>query len=135
MCVSYFLAFLPRFCLGDNLYADSKDIGKPQAPDLTHAQANIQAAGTRAGAYFSSWGSWASEKRKGWGSPKTPVSSPPPVANVDGRAEVWRKEKERVVGIGEQGSGVVGAEGEQKRRSLFFDAEGEGKDEAKVVGK
>ena len=33
---------------------------RARAPDLTQAQA-------KAGAYFSSWGSWASEKRKGWG--------------------------------------------------------------------
>jgi hypothetical protein len=30
----------------------------------------MQAAGQRAGAYFSSWGAWAAEKRKtGWGAP------------------------------------------------------------------
>lgn len=35
---------------------------------LQHAQASVQAAGQRAGAYLSSWQSWASEKRKqGWG--------------------------------------------------------------------
>jgi hypothetical protein len=40
----------------------------PKAPDLTQAQAAMQAAGQKAGAYFSSWGTWASEKRKtGWG--------------------------------------------------------------------
>lgn len=40
----------------------------PKAPDLTQAQAAVSAAGQRAGAYISSWGSWASEKRKtGWG--------------------------------------------------------------------
>ena len=33
---------------------------RARAPDLTQAQA-------KAGAYFSSWGTWASEKRKGWG--------------------------------------------------------------------
>jgi hypothetical protein len=39
-----------------------------KAPDLTQAQAAVSAAGQRAGAYLSSWGSWASEKRKtGWG--------------------------------------------------------------------
>lgn len=36
-------------------------------PDLTQAQASVQAASARAGAYLSSWGSWAAEKRKkGW---------------------------------------------------------------------
>jgi len=36
-------------------------------PDLSQTQASVQAASARAGAYFSSWGSWAAEKRKqGW---------------------------------------------------------------------
>ncbi|KAJ9623496.1 hypothetical protein H2203_005758 [Taxawa tesnikishii (nom. ined.)] len=35
-------------------------------PDLSHAQASVQAASSRAGAYLSSWGTWAAEKRKGW---------------------------------------------------------------------
>ena len=34
--------------------------------DLTAAQASVQAAGQKAGAYISSWGAWASERRKGW---------------------------------------------------------------------
>ena len=38
-----------------------------RAPDLSAAQASVAAAGQRAGAYMSSWGSWAAEKRKGWG--------------------------------------------------------------------
>lgn len=44
----------------------------PRAPDLSSAQASVAAAGHRAGAYISSWGTWASERRKGWG--KTPSS-------------------------------------------------------------
>lgn len=49
----------------------------PKAPDLTHAQASVQAASQRAGAYLSSWGSWASEKRKtGWGRSSSGGSSP-----------------------------------------------------------
>ncbi|KAL8737299.1 MAG: hypothetical protein Q9181_001823 [Wetmoreana brouardii] len=38
-----------------------------RAPDFTTAQASVVAAGQRAGAYMSSWGAWAAEKRKGWG--------------------------------------------------------------------
>lgn len=39
-------------------------------PDMQQAQATVAAAGSRAGAYLSSWGSWANEKRKaGWRSP------------------------------------------------------------------
>jgi hypothetical protein len=52
----------------------------PKAPDLSQAQASVAAAGQKAGAYFSSWGTWASEKRKtGWRSTSatvTPVASP-----------------------------------------------------------
>lgn len=39
---------------------------KPPAVDLSQAQANVAAAGQRASAYFSSWGSWASDRRKEW---------------------------------------------------------------------
>ncbi|EON63726.1 hypothetical protein W97_02954 [Coniosporium apollinis CBS 100218] len=54
----------------------------PKAPDLSHAQASVQAASSRAGAYLSSWGMWASEKRKtGWG--KAPNSSAPSTATED----------------------------------------------------
>ena len=35
--------------------------------ELQQAQANVAAASHRAGAYLSSWGAWAAEKRKaGW---------------------------------------------------------------------
>ena len=41
--------------------------GRFAKPDLQQAQASVAAAGQRAGAYLSSWGTWASEKRKtGW---------------------------------------------------------------------
>ncbi|KAJ9636724.1 hypothetical protein H2201_002975 [Coniosporium apollinis] len=54
----------------------------PKAPDLSHAQASVQAASSRAGAYLSSWGTWASEKRKtGWG--KAPNTSAPSAATED----------------------------------------------------
>jgi hypothetical protein len=52
----------------------------PKAPDLSQAQASVAAAGQKAGAYFSSWGTWASERRKtGWRTTSatvTPVASP-----------------------------------------------------------
>ncbi len=44
-----------------------------RAPDLSAAQASVQAAGQKAGAYLSSWGSWASDRRKGWA--KSPNAS------------------------------------------------------------
>ena len=37
-----------------------------RAPDLTAAQASVQAAGQKAGAYFQSWGAWAVERKKDW---------------------------------------------------------------------
>lgn len=97
--------------------------GKAQAPDLSHAQANLQAASTRAGAYFSSWGSWASEKRKGWAAGKTPVSSPPPSAGPTPddlkRTEEFKREKDQTIG----GVASPPPPPDVKRESLFFDAE------------
>ncbi|OAL69755.1 hypothetical protein A7D00_5794 [Trichophyton violaceum] len=54
---------------------------KAPAVDLTQAQATVSAAGQRASAYLSSWGSWANERRKEWQTKNTstgasPVSSP-----------------------------------------------------------
>lgn len=94
--------------------------GKAQAPDLTHAQANIQAAGTRAGAYFSSWGTWASEKRKGWGNQKTPLSSPGPISGDFKRADDFKREKDRIAGPGADHAPV---DLDAKRESVIFDAE------------
>jgi hypothetical protein len=89
--------------------------GKSQAPDLS-------AASKSAGAYFSSWGTWASEKRKGWGN-KTPVSSPSAVDMK--RADTFQREKEGVVGIDGRVEGVGNGNGKEegKRESVFFDAE------------
>lgn len=49
-----------------NSWAATLASRKPPAVDLTQAQASVTAAGQRASAYFSSWGSWASERRKEW---------------------------------------------------------------------
>lgn len=46
-----------------------------RAPDLSHAQAAVGAAGQKAGAYISSWGAWAAERRKGWGRTTGPSSN------------------------------------------------------------
>ena len=46
-----------------------------RAPDLTAAQASVQAAGQKAGAYISSWGAWASDRRKGWAAKGSPNAS------------------------------------------------------------
>jgi hypothetical protein len=85
----------------------------PKAPDLSQAQASVQAAGQRAGAYLSSWGSWASEKRKtGWGrssssssqatsptmeskpKPDFPSPSASSVPTFTTSKQVWPEEKE-----------------------------------------
>ncbi|OJJ49910.1 hypothetical protein ASPZODRAFT_128477 [Penicilliopsis zonata CBS 506.65] len=39
---------------------------KAPSVDMTQAQASVNAVGQKAGAYFSSWSSWASDKRKEW---------------------------------------------------------------------
>ncbi|KAL2865330.1 putative Avl9 protein [Aspergillus lucknowensis] len=48
--------------------------------DMTQAQVSVSAVGQKAGAYFSSWGSWATEKRKEWQEKKS--TSPPPTASA-----------------------------------------------------
>ena len=80
----------------------------PKAPDLSQAQATVQAAGIKAGAYLSSWGAWAAEKRKtSWGrnisgepSKAEKGSAPTSPASEKRRASSWvevdrPKEKER----------------------------------------
>ncbi|KAJ5682461.1 hypothetical protein N7462_005626 [Penicillium macrosclerotiorum] len=56
--------------------------GARQRPsiDVGQAQASVSAAGQKAGAYFSSWGSWASEKRREWQEKRS--SSPNPSAGM-----------------------------------------------------
>jgi hypothetical protein len=53
-------------------------------PDIQQAQASVTAASQRAGAYLSSWGAWASEKRKtGWrSSSPQPTEQRPKVTSV-----------------------------------------------------
>lgn len=51
-----------------------------RAPDLATAQASVAAAGQRAGAYMSSWGTWAAEKRKGWGGSRGAAVAPEKIA-------------------------------------------------------
>lgn len=41
-----------------------------RAPDLTAAQASLQEVGKKAGAYMSTWGAWATERRKAWATPR-----------------------------------------------------------------
>ncbi|KAI1528154.1 Avl9 multi-domain protein [Pyrenophora tritici-repentis] len=105
----------------DSFNKNTKTGKTPQAPDLSTAKAS-------AGAYFSSWGTWASEKRRTWGAAKTPVASPTPL-DVK-RAEDFKAEKEKTVG----GVGTPGVpetpvavdtpyQDDARRSSVFFDAE------------
>ncbi|KAJ5987296.1 Late secretory pathway protein AVL9 [Penicillium sp. IBT 35674x] len=48
--------------------------------DVSQAQATVSVASQKASAYFSSWGSWASEKRKEWQEKRS--SSPSPTPNT-----------------------------------------------------
>ncbi|KAL2824904.1 transport protein Avl9-domain-containing protein [Aspergillus cavernicola] len=52
---------------GSSSWLPNRKVPAPApAVDITQAQASVSAAGQKAGAYFNSWGSWASEKRKEW---------------------------------------------------------------------
>ncbi|MCJ1228589.1 late secretory pathway protein avl9 [Toensbergia leucococca] len=87
----------------------------PRPPDLSLAQASVTAAGHKAGAYISSWGTWASERRKGWGRNEND-----PVAVVTGKvgdgAGMWKvREGEEGVGRSRDWGKVV--EGERERKS------------------
>lgn len=51
----------------DSVDEKGASAGRLQKADMQQAQASVAAASHRAGAYLSSWGAWASEKRKtGW---------------------------------------------------------------------
>jgi hypothetical protein len=118
-------------------------IGKPQAPDLSHAQANIQAASSKAGAYLSSWGAWASEKKKGWGGPKSPSPLGPSSTSSLGepspgdfkRAEEFKREKDGLAFSAPLDSARTAPPeveaGKVHRESVFFDAEREERDKEK----
>ncbi|KAJ5975754.1 hypothetical protein N7481_009461 [Penicillium waksmanii] len=50
---------------------------RPRASiDVAQAQATVGQAGQKAGAYFSSWGSWANEKRREWQEKRSASPSP-----------------------------------------------------------
>ncbi|KAL4895913.1 transport protein Avl9-domain-containing protein [Aspergillus ambiguus] len=54
---------------------------KPPSVDIAQAQASVNAVGQRAGSYISSWGAWASEKRREWQEKKASPSPTPPVTS------------------------------------------------------
>ena len=61
--------------------------------DTAAAQASVAAAGQKAGAYLSSWGTWAADKRKGWG--RMSSSSDLRGASTIAGGQVQGREKER----------------------------------------
>ncbi|KAI4842336.1 hypothetical protein E4T45_09116 [Aureobasidium sp. EXF-8846] len=63
-------------------------------PKVAQAQASVQAASSRAGAYLSSWGSWASEKRKNWEKPKTNSANSPTTPTMP-PTQIWSAEESR----------------------------------------
>ncbi|KAH0283040.1 hypothetical protein KCU62_g9318, partial [Aureobasidium sp. EXF-3399] len=61
---------------------------------VAQAQASVQAASSRAGAYLSSWGTWASEKRKNWQKPENnPIAAP--TTSTLPPTQIWAAEDTR----------------------------------------
>ncbi|KAG9828426.1 hypothetical protein KCU68_g14141, partial [Aureobasidium melanogenum] len=65
------------------------------APRVAQAQASVQAASSRAGAYLSSWGAWASEKRKNWQKPEANNAPAAPTPLTLASTEMWAAEDSR----------------------------------------
>lgn len=61
---------------------------------VAQAQASVQAASSRAGAYLSSWGTWASEKRKHWQKPENNTVAAP-TTSVLPPTQIWAAEDSR----------------------------------------
>lgn len=88
-----------------------------KAPDLSHAQASVQAASSRAGAYLSSWGSWAAEKRKqGWGAGSGKASSSNSSSPL---ASPAFKPDEKKASLDERSGGSVAATETGKKEVVF----------------
>jgi hypothetical protein len=60
---------------------------------VAQAQASVQAASSRAGQYLSSWGAWATEKRKNWQKPESNVTSP--TTSTLPPTQIWAAEDSR----------------------------------------
>jgi hypothetical protein len=116
----------------------------PKASDLSQAQATVQAAGMKAGAYLSSWGAWASEKRKtGWGrnisgesSKADKGSAPGSPASERRRTSSWvevdrPKEREN---IGDEVGIEMSPVSEKKEGGILWDSQDWSK-EGKELGK
>lgn len=62
-----------------------------RTPDLSNAQASVSAASQRAGAYISSWGTWASERRRGWSARTQGANAAEEAVAADGKGPVGQE--------------------------------------------
>lgn len=93
--------------------------------DVSQAGASVSAAGQKAGAYFSSWGSWASDKRKEWQEKRpspslgiTTSPSNPSLPAVTESTESDRGRRDSLSRHSEDGGGGSGGGGGGLTRSL-----------------
>lgn len=119
-----------------SFWSSTYDFTVAKAPD-PNAQTNLQAASTRAGAYLSSWGAWATEKKKGWAAARspssTPLPSPGPTDPTPGdikRAEEFKIQRaalsnEPVSSARTAPPDVEAGAAAAQRESVFFDSEKE----------
>ena len=76
---------------------------------------DISAAGQKAGAYLSSWGTWASERRKGWG--RSAPGSPGSGSSGSGNSSVGSRKPSDGSGIGSRPLGRANVVGREPLRS------------------
>ncbi|PYI32362.1 avl9 protein [Aspergillus indologenus CBS 114.80] len=73
---------------------------KAPSVDMAQAQASVSAVSQKAGAYFSSWGTWASEKRKEWQekkpTPTSPITTSPSVPTLTCSTEAGETDRGRL---------------------------------------
>jgi hypothetical protein len=70
------------------------------SPDISKVQTTAQSVGSKAGAYMSSWGSWASEKRKtGWGRSSSSTQAKHALKEQDFTPREILAEKPRVAAV------------------------------------
>lgn len=108
---------------------------RPAAPDLSQVQATAKDASAKAGAYISSWGSWARDKSKEWQEKKDSAESKPSISPIQERPPLVRP----LQGIGrvdakKLSEGPVGPEKEslQGKETQTKTQESEEESEAKV---
>ncbi|ERF73900.1 hypothetical protein EPUS_05912 [Endocarpon pusillum Z07020] len=89
---------------------------RAQAPDLTQVQASAKDASAKAGAYLSSWGSWARDKGKEWQEKRTtsPAAQSPPKTPINNTTSAAQHENSQSIlsSTGSQHSGKGRLSGE-----------------------